>query len=64
MNVNLKFRIYEKYRTQSDAAKVFGMREDRLSQVIRGRRNPNDTEKRVMARKLGTTVDILFPEPR
>jgi len=64
MNVNLKFRIYEKYRTQSDAAKVFGMREDRLSQIIRGRRNPNDVEKRLIVEKLDTTVDVIFPEPK
>ena len=45
MNLTLKFKIYEQFRTQSDAAMCFGMREDRLSQIIHGRRIPTDDEK-------------------
>ncbi|MBC8179711.1 helix-turn-helix transcriptional regulator [candidate division KSB1 bacterium] len=62
MNIQLKFKIYEKYRTQSDAAKVFGMREDRLSQIIRGRRSPTDQEKYLIAQKLQADTEALFAE--
>lgn len=61
MNATLKLAIYEKYRTQSDAAKAFGMREDSLSRIIRCRKNPNDAEKRLIARKLRAKVEALFP---
>lgn len=62
MNLTLKFKIYEKYRTQCDAARQFGMREDRLSQIIRGRRFPKEQEKQIIAEKLQTDADALFAE--
>ena len=36
MNLTLKFKIYEKYRTQCDAARQFGMREDLVLAAIMG----------------------------
>ncbi len=62
MNVNLKFKIYEKYRTQCDAAKDFNMREDRLSQIIRCRRHPSDQEKKLISSMLNEKKKYLFPE--
>lgn len=60
MNLTLKFKIYEQFRTQSDAAMCFGMREDRLSQIIHGRRIPTDDEKRMICEKLKTGEADLF----
>jgi len=62
MNVNLKFKIYEKYGTQCDAAKEFNMREDRLSQIIRGRRRASNQEKKLISSKLNEKTESLFPE--
>ena len=60
MNLILKLKIYEQFRTQSDAAMCFGMREDRLSQIIHGRRTPTDDEKRKICEKLKTEEADLF----
>lgn len=62
MNLKLKLKIYERFRTQCDAAKQFNMREDRLSQIIRGRRMASDDEKAIIAHKLHTKIINLFPE--
>lgn len=62
MNLQLKFKIYEKYHTQSDAAKEFGIREDYLSRIVRGRKVPTDQEKQIIANKLQTKVADLFTE--
>jgi hypothetical protein len=62
MNVNLKFKIYERYGTQCDAAKDFNIREDRLSQIIRGRRQPSEQEKKLISSKLKEKREYLFPE--
>jgi hypothetical protein len=60
MNLTLKTKIYEKFRTQSDAAMCFQMREDRLSQIIHGRRTPTDEEKRTISERLKTDEAELF----
>jgi len=60
MNLKLKFTIYEQFRTQSDAARCFDMREDRLSQIIHGRRIPTDDEKKKICEKLKTGETDLF----
>ena len=60
MNLSLKFRIYELFRTQSDAARSFEMREDRLSQIIHERRTATDDEKRAICEKLNAGEADLF----
>ena len=60
MNILLKTKIYEKFRTQTDAAISFGMREDRLSKIIRKRSLPTDTEKKLIAKKLNSNIEELF----
>jgi hypothetical protein len=60
MNILLKTKIYEKFRTQTDAAISFGMREDRLSKIIRERLLPTDTEKKLIAKKLKSSTEELF----
>lgn len=62
MNVKLKFKIYEEYGSQCNAARDFSMREDRLSQIIHQRRTPTDQEKRQIAEKLRTDIEELFSD--
>lgn len=60
MNYQLKMKIYQFYRTQSDAAMAFGMREDRLSQIVRKRRVPTEDEKKVICELLCASESVLF----
>jgi len=62
MNARLKIHIYERFNTQADAAMALGMREDRLSRIVRQRTAPTDDEKKLMAKKLRKKAEELFPE--
>lgn len=62
MNARLKIQIYEVFRSQADAAMAIGIREDRLSRIVRGRAEPTRDEKRMISRKLRKKATELFPE--
>ena len=59
-NMNLKFRILERFGNQFDFARLLGMTENRLSRIICGRQNPGEPEKELIAQKLGVPLHELF----
>jgi hypothetical protein len=59
-NFRLKGRIIEKFGCQYDFARLVGISEDRLSKLIHGRLTPHETEKQVIAQKLGADPEELF----
>lgn len=59
-NLELKIRIIRKFGTQTDFARVVGVREDKLSRLINGRVYPTEWEKEIIAQKLGATPQELF----
>lgn len=52
MNYKLKFRIIERYRTQSRFAVSCGRQDQWISRIITGRSQPTEEEKRMICRKL------------
>ncbi len=52
MNLKLKFRIIERYRTQSRFAVCCGKSEQWISRVIQGRQRPTEEDKAIICRKL------------
>jgi len=57
----LKMKIISNYGSQTAFAIACGKNDDWISKIIRGRRNPNEEEKRLIAEKLGFDHgDILF----
>ena len=61
-NLNLKFRILEKFRTQSDFAQAVGCNESRISRVIHGRRELEPELQFEWARVLGCSPEIFKKE--
>jgi len=61
MNVKLKSKIFEKFRYQADFAQSAGLREDRLSKIIHGRREAKEDEMKRIAKALRVKVNELFP---
>lgn len=62
MNLQLKFKILEKYPSQADFALAVDVHESLVSRIIRGRRKL-DTEKRVIwAKILGCKPKDLFTD--
>lgn len=61
-NLNLKVRIFKKFRTQCDFTSEMEMREERISRIIHGRTTPTKKEKQKIAMTLGFKIVDLFPE--
>ena len=57
---NLKKEILKQFPTQSDFCLKAGIREPRISQIVRGRRKPNDKEKILIAKVLNADAGQLF----
>jgi transcriptional regulator with XRE-family HTH domain len=62
MNTALKMAILTSGLTQTDVAKKTGIHESRLSRIIRGHYEPNDVEKRLIAKSLRIAADQLFAQ--
>jgi transcriptional regulator with XRE-family HTH domain len=60
VNLHLKARIIERYRTQADFARLCGIREERLSRFITGRSVPKEHEREIICQKLGVAADEIF----
>ena len=58
MNFELKEAIIRRYGTQTEAAKDFGMKETRLSRLIRGHDLPWRDEAQILRKKLGLTLPV------
>ena len=61
-NLALKIAILESGLSQVDVAEAADLHESRLSQLVNGRRKPNDVERKVLARVLKRKPAQLFPE--
>jgi transcriptional regulator with XRE-family HTH domain len=61
-NLKLKSRIVETGLTQCAVAGKLGLREERISNFIHGRRNPTIAEKAKIAAFLGCSPEEVFPE--
>lgn len=60
LNTTLKMAILTSGQTQTDIAKRTDIHESRLSRIIRGHQDPNEDEKKRIARALRISVDELF----
>jgi plasmid maintenance system antidote protein VapI len=60
MNLKLKMKIIERFRTQADFAAVIGTHEAVISKVVNNRRRLPVEEQAKWAKKLGTTAEELF----
>lgn len=61
MNMALKIAIVESRRLQVEIAADAGMDPTRLSQIVNGRREPSDPERKALARVLKRKAADLFP---
>lgn len=61
INIALKTAIMQAETTQIVIATKTGIHESRVSQIIRGHREPSDDEKRAIAKVLRRSVHDLFP---
>jgi transcriptional regulator with XRE-family HTH domain len=60
INIALKTAIMEEETSQVVIAGKTGIHESRVSQIIRGHREPSDDEKRAIAKVLKRSVHDLF----
>ena len=61
VNLKLKARIVERYETQARFAKALGVSESIVSEVVRGRRNLEDSEQLRWRELLGNTISFIEP---
>ena len=62
MNLRLKFKICEKYRTQARFGAACGKGENWVSRIVQGRQAPTEEDKEIFRRKLGIeNIDDYFP---
>jgi len=55
VNLNLKADLIKRFGTQVEATKAMGIRENRLSYIIRGHIQPSKAEREALERALGKT---------
>ena len=61
MNLKLKLKILEKFRTQSAFARVCGKSENWVSRIITGRQRPSKSDLALISKNFGVEdVDGLF----
>jgi transcriptional regulator with XRE-family HTH domain len=60
MYPNLKLEIFRQGLHQNRLAKELGIQEAILSKIIRGNREPSESQKTLLANYLRTDVDWLF----
>jgi ribosome-binding protein aMBF1 (putative translation factor) len=53
MNMALRLALIEKFGSQVVAARKLGIRENKLSYLVRGHTQPSDTERRSLEKVLG-----------
>lgn len=61
-NLALKIAILESGSSQIEVAKASGIHESRLSRFVNGHYEPNDAERKALARVLKRKAAQLFPE--
>ncbi len=60
INLKLKIKIIEVYKTQADFADVIDTREDLVSRVVRGRRSIPKDDLFKWSKALGVDVETLI----
>ena len=54
MRFNLKAEVFKSgHKNQANLCRVLGWRDERLSRIITGRKDPTESEKELIADKLG-----------
>jgi transcriptional regulator with XRE-family HTH domain len=61
-NKALKIAIIESELTQFEVAEAIDVHETRMSQIVNGRREPSEVERKAIARILKRKATDLFPE--
>ena len=61
-NKALKVAIIESEKPQSEIAELARIHHTRLSQIVRGRVTPSESEKLRIAGVLQRNVDLIFPD--
>jgi DNA-binding transcriptional regulator YdaS (Cro superfamily) len=61
-NFRLKMQILKIFGNQADFAQAVGVSEALVSRIIRGRRELNDSDKRMWAKKLKMKREELFKQ--
>jgi len=62
LNYPLKFAIINAGITQVELAQRLSISPTTLSEIVRGYAEPSEKIKRALARELGVSKEILFPE--
>ncbi len=60
LNLKLKLKIIEKFKTQADFAEKLGIRDEILSRIVRGRRPLTDNEIKEWSQLLDVDVNSLI----
>jgi transcriptional regulator with XRE-family HTH domain len=60
-NLALKIAILESGKSQVDVAEAADIHETKMSNIVNGRREPSDAERRAIARILKRKPGDLFP---
>lgn len=53
VNLNLKGELVRRYGSQFEASRALGIRESKLSYIVRGHREPNEHEREALEKALG-----------
>jgi len=62
VNIDLKVALIKRFGSQVEAAKQLGIRESKLSYIVRGHTNPSELERRGLERAFGRRfVRKLYP---
>ena len=65
MNLQLKFKILERYGSQSHFAQVLGRNDNWISRIVCGRQLPTKEERQLIANQLKIeNIDYYLPEAR
>jgi plasmid maintenance system antidote protein VapI len=65
VNLNLKAELIKRFGSQIEAAKAIGIRENRLSYIIRGHVQPSDAERKSLEHAFGKAATRrLLETPR
>jgi len=60
MNLILKIAILQSYPCQSDFAQAIGLKDDILSRIVRGRRQPTEEQREKISQVLRIPANELF----
>jgi len=56
LNWNLKLALVDRFGSQIEAAKQLGIRENKLSYIVRGHATPSEQERTALEKGLGRDV--------